>query len=80
MGDHPENDASRGSSRRPVDSDTWWVTRRRPEERSMRIDRIRREIEEGSYDVPGEAVAEAMLAFYRRMPDAPPPGGATPSN
>lgn len=34
----------------------------------MRLDQIRREIEEGSYRVSGEAVADAILAFYSRQP------------
>lgn len=32
----------------------------------MRVEIIRREIAEGSYEVPGEAVADAMLEFFSR--------------
>jgi anti-sigma28 factor (negative regulator of flagellin synthesis) len=36
------------------------------EVRSMRVDQIRREIAEGSYEVPGEAVADAIIRFFSR--------------
>jgi anti-sigma28 factor (negative regulator of flagellin synthesis) len=32
----------------------------------MRVDEIRREIAEGSYRVPGEAVADAIVEFFSR--------------
>ena len=64
--DHFSNDAGRGSSRGWSDSDTWSVTIESSEERSMRIDEIRREIAEGSYHVSGEAVADAILRFFSR--------------
>jgi anti-sigma28 factor (negative regulator of flagellin synthesis) len=67
-GDHFGNDAPPGSSGDPADTDIWRVTMPSPEERSMRIDQIRREIEEGRYRVSGEAVADAILAFYSRGP------------
>ena len=54
---------SSGDSRKP---DTWSVTIETSEERSMRVDQIRREIAEGSYQGSGEAVADAMLRFFAR--------------
>jgi anti-sigma28 factor (negative regulator of flagellin synthesis) len=48
------------------DADTWGVTVPSSEVRSMRVDQIRREIAEGSYDISGEAVAEAIIRFFSR--------------
>ncbi len=60
------NDTPERSSLPPDDSDIWGVTVPTPEERSMRVDQIRREIAEGSYHVSGEAVADAILRFFER--------------
>ena len=63
---HAENDPTVRSSSDCSGSDSWRVTIPSPEQRSMRVEIIRREIAEGSYEVPGEAVADAMLEFFSR--------------
>ncbi len=64
--DQPGNDTPRRSRSDRRDSDIFSVTIPSPEDRSMRIDQIRREIAEGSYYVSGEAVADAILRFFVR--------------
>lgn len=66
--DQTPNDTVARSSPSHVATDTWSVTVATSEERSVRVDQIRREIAEGSYRVPGEAVADAILRFFAREP------------
>ena len=54
------------SSSEPPEADIFGVTIETSEERSMRVEQIRREIAEGSYQVSGEAVADAILRFFSR--------------
>ena len=60
------NGTSRRSSGGPPEADIFGVTIETSEERSMRVEQIRREIAEGSYQVSGEAVADAILRFFSR--------------
>ena len=64
--DQTGNDAPEASRFDSDGTDIWGVTVPSLEVRSMRIDQIRREIAEGSYDVPGEAVADAIIRFFSR--------------
>ncbi len=64
--DQNGNDALEPSRFDHVTTDIWGVTVPSLEVRSMRVDQIRREIAEGSYDVPGEAVADAIIRFFSR--------------
>ena len=64
--DQTGNDALELSRFDHVTTDIWGVTVPSLEVRSMRVDQIRREIAEGSYDVPGEAVADAIIRFFSR--------------
>ena len=57
--------AGRSSGEAPQ-TDIFGVTIETSEERSMRVEQIRREIAEGSYEVSGEAVADAILRFFSR--------------
>ncbi len=38
------------------------------EERMGRVERIRQSVDRGSYDIPAKAVADAVVAFFRREP------------
>ena len=42
-----------------------------PQDRMARVEAIREHVAAGSYEVPAEAVAEALVAFFRRdfLPD-----------
>jgi len=44
-----------------------------------RVDEIRRSVAEGSYKVPANAVADAVVAFFRRSlpPSVAPNAGST---
>ena len=64
--DQTGNDTPEASRLDADSTDIWVVTVPSLEVRSMRIDQIRREIAEGSYDVPGEAVADAIIRFFSR--------------
>ena len=64
--DQIQNDATDGSSGGGSIPDIWSVAIDTLEERSMRIDQLRREIAEGNYQVTGEAVADAILRFFSR--------------
>jgi len=64
--DQTGNDAPGESRWDGIAADTWDVTIPSLEVRSMRVDQIRREIAEGSYEVPGEAVADAIIRFFSR--------------
>ena len=64
--DQTDNDAVASSRFTDAGADIWGVTVPSLEVRSMRVDQIRREIAEGSYDVSGEAVAEAIIRFFSR--------------
>ena len=64
---HPVSDASPGE-------DGWgWDADRRAE----RVDRIHAAIEEGSYAVAAEDVADAILRFYERGDGVDPSSGAS---
>lgn len=65
-GHHAENDPTVRSSSDRTGSDSWSVTIPSPKERSKRVEIIRREVANGNYQVPGEAVADAMLEFFSR--------------
>ena len=38
-------------------------------ERAERVEQIKAEVEAGEYRIPAEAVADAVLQFYRRSPE-----------
>lgn len=67
------------NSREPLpDADLFLIEESR-EDRMGRVDEIRRSVAEGSYKVPANAVADAVVAFFRRSlpPSVAPNAGST---
>ena len=54
---------------RDSDAESWALD---DDERARRVDRIRHAVTAGEYEVDAVDVADAVLAFYERSPDADP--------
>jgi anti-sigma28 factor (negative regulator of flagellin synthesis) len=55
-----------GSSWSSAGADSWWMTRQIAEPHPARVKRLRRDIANGTYHVPANLVADAIMRFFAR--------------